>query len=309
MAMEQRQRQIVEGAGREQSRLNTDFIEMLTKWGPHLLLGLAVIVGAYAAYNWWNRKSLEKVDSAYVSLNAAAVSGSHESLERVAVESASINAVSMNARAMAAEIHMQAARSGIPVGEKLEGEKLPEGKAFLTDEQKKAELAKAEEHFKAIVKDADSTFGQTLIAIGALNGLAGISEDRGEFDKARDYYNQAAAKAASTKIKQLEANIKRRLDTLDALKSPPRLFDASELPGYIPLAPPPSAAAPGAPMPITITPNADGTITIPGLGTPDAPAPVTPAPGSSTPQPAPADPAPAPAPANPAPATTPSGTP
>ena len=46
-SLDRRTRQITEGAGLEESRLNQDFVEFLKKWSTPLLL---VIVAAVAAY-------------------------------------------------------------------------------------------------------------------------------------------------------------------------------------------------------------------------------------------------------------------
>lgn len=236
MAMEERQRQIKEGAGLEESRLNTEFIEMMKKWGPHLITVVAILAGLWAARDWWNRKVEARADDAFSSLEKAIPRDNTplnpSVFERIAEDHPTGTAVPLEARSLAAGVHLEAARTGVPIGEKLGTDnKLPEGKNFLTAEEKKAELTKAEALYTAIVAGADSSMGQTNIAIGALTGLAAIAEDRGEFDKAKDFYQKASAKAAEKKLDQLQAIIKKRIDTLDTLKNPPRLYASSELPG------------------------------------------------------------------------------
>ncbi len=236
MAMEERQRQIKEGAGLEESRLNTEFIEMMKKWGPHLITVVAILAGLWAARDWWNRRVESRADDAFASLEKAIPRDgtplNPTVFERIAEDHPSGTAVPLEARSLAAGVHLEAARTGVPIGEKLNADnKLPEGKNFLTAEEKKAELAKAETLYTAVVAGADTSLGQTNIAIGALTGLAAIAEDRGEFDKAKDFYQKASAKAADKKLDQLQAIIKKRMDTLETLKNPPRLYASSELPG------------------------------------------------------------------------------
>jgi predicted negative regulator of RcsB-dependent stress response len=326
MAMEERQTQIKERAGLDESRLNTDFIESMKKWGPHLVMGLAIIAGCYAGYNWWTKKAQERADAAYADLDSAMVAGDPKQLERVAGDHGSSTAVPIEAHVRAGEIHLEAARTGVPIGEKLDPKdnKLPEGKAFLTGDEVKAERAKAEDQFKAALAKANDSLGQVQYAIGALTGLASIAEDRGEMDKAKDYYNQAIAKATEKKLDPLVQVLKKRIESLDSLKNAPQLLAAADLPGgnvkpvttttgitattttgeTINLGAP--AAAPG-------QPGQPGVIQIPGGGSlvpippptgapqskppapPTPPAPSTPAP--STPTPAAPTPAPSPAPA------------
>lgn len=236
MAMEERQKAIKEGAGLEESRLNTEFIEMMKKWGPHLITVVAILAGLWAARDWWNRRAEARADTAFASLEQAiprdGAPANPAVLERIAEEHPTGTAVPLEARSMAASIHLEAARTGIPIGEKLNADNtIPAGKSFLTAEEKRGELAKAETLFNAVVAGANSSLGQTQIAIGALTGLASIAEDRAEFDKARAFYQQASEKAAGKKLDQLKDIIKNRLDSLDQLKNPPRLYARSELPG------------------------------------------------------------------------------
>jgi predicted negative regulator of RcsB-dependent stress response len=319
MAMEERQTQIKERAGLDESRLNTDFIEMMKKWGPHLVMGLAIIAGGYAAYNWWTRESEKRADNAFFDLDTAMIAGNPAQLARVASDHGSSTAAPVEASIRAAEIYLEAARTGIPVAEKLDKDnKLPEGKAFLTDAEKNEQRTKAEEQFTAALAKADSSLGQTEYAIGALTGLASIAEDRAEFDKAKDLYTKAIARATDKKFDALAAILKKRIDSLDALKNAPKLLTAAELPGG---AAPSITSTTGIKAmtadgkAIDLSPTAapaPGPIQIPGGGSlipiaPPAGAPSTPpAPPPSGAAPAPVSPAPTP---TPAPAPKPAGTP
>jgi predicted negative regulator of RcsB-dependent stress response len=325
MAMEERQRQIKEGAGLEESRLNTEFIDMMKKWGPHLITVVAILAGLWAARDWWNRKVETRADDAFASFEKALPKDNSPVnpavFEQIAVDHATGTAVPLEARSVAAAIHMEAARTGIPIGEKLTDGKLPEGKNFLTAEEKKAELTKAEGLFQTILSSADSSIGQTNIAIGALTGLAAIAEDRAEFDKAKGFYQQAATKAADKKLEQLEKLIKNRLDTLDKLKNPPRLYASTELPGggekpvVAPMGGIIGKTASGETIQLGGPSGTSGTVQIPGGSTlvPAGPPTITTSGGSrpATPDeikknaPPTATPAPAPTPAPEKPAETP----
>jgi hypothetical protein len=318
MAMEERQTKIREGAGLEEGRLNTEFIDMMKKWGPHLVTALAVLALLYFGYDKYTKWKATTNDVAFVDLSAAATSASPANLESVARDHAGTT-VAMEARLYAADLHMSAARTGIPIGEKFDDKdptKLAADKPFLSDDLKKQELAEAERLYQGVVADANSSTGQTLLAIGALNGLASVAEDRVELDKAKSFYQQAMAKANAAKFDKLEALIKKRLDSIDSLKEAPKLYAAAELPGGIdkPVTVPmggvtartatgetitigPGGAITPGPAASTVPASPSGTtpVTLPGGGTlnltPVAPPTAAPAP-TAVPAPAPtADPA------------------
>ncbi len=288
MAMEERQTKIREGAGLEEGRLNTEFIEMMKKWGPHLVTALAVLVLVYFGYHKWEEFTAKKNDSAFVELSAAATSASPTNLEAVARDYSGTT-VALEANLYAADLHMSAARTGVPIGAKfnvptaaqpqVDTNKLADDKAFLSADEQKKELAEAERLYQNVVSQANATEGQSLLAIGALSGLASISEDRAELDKAKSFYQQAIAKAGSHKMDKLEAMLKKRMDSVDSLKDAPKLYAMADLPGAV--------APVTAPLGGMTAKTADGqTITIGPGGqiTPGPATPVTPAsPAGTTP--------------------------
>lgn len=305
MALEERQQQIKEGAGLEESRLNQDIIELLKKVSTPLLVIVAVVVGGYALYQRYERSVAEGMDKAAVELDAALDAQNPTNLVAVANDNKSRGGLPLLARLGAADLHLDAFRSGIPVGTKMGpmGD-LPAETKFLTDEQRQAELAKAEEQYKAVLDNASSATGQRLAAVNALFGLSAVAESKGNVEGARGYYTQALGIAKALGLKELEAAAQKRLDTLDSVKNPPRLLANSQLHASI--------KPPEAPMTIPMTglqaKDAQGNpIQIPGAIplqiTPDgkatpAGAPPAPATPGTAPTPAPAAaPAPAPAPA------------
>jgi len=311
MAMEQRQTQIKERAGLDESRLNKEFIDLMEKWGPHFLLALAAVAGLYYGYNWLQRQSAEKADAVMVELDAASAAGNPAGLERLAEDHPKLGA-SLAALTRAADAHLQAARTGVPIGVELKDNKLPDGVNYLTDEEKKKEVTRAEELFQKINSSADDSVGQSMLAIGAINGLASIAEDRGELDKARGFYEKSQAKAAALGFDHLADAIKKRIGNLDKLKNPPKLYANADLPSgnkeVAPVFAPmgggfTATTADGQKIPINVSPTQGqpGTLNLTPTP-PPAPAP-TPAPG---PAPAPSGTSPAPAPTGGTPAPAPS---
>lgn len=114
--MDQRQTKIVEGAGLEESRLNTEFIDFLRKWSSPVLFLLAAVAGSYAAWQWWQRSQAQAYDQAYVEFEAALSAGSPDSLLAVAADHAGRGQVALRATLAAADVYLDAARSGVVPG-------------------------------------------------------------------------------------------------------------------------------------------------------------------------------------------------
>src|SRR5438874_2058363 len=103
--MDERQSQIRERAGLEESRLNEDFIEFLRKWGTPALMVLAIVAVGYLGLNKYKKARDEKIDKAFFDYEQ--VSGSNnpspQSLTATAEEHEGVKAVSMLARRDAAD--------------------------------------------------------------------------------------------------------------------------------------------------------------------------------------------------------------
>lgn len=296
MALEERQRQIREGAGLEESRLNTEFIEWLKKYSTPVLLVVAVVAGGYALYHRYKRDQALKMDAATVELEAALTAASPTNLLAVASDHASRGAVPLIAKLSAADLHLDAFRTGVPAGIMLKPDGgLPDGTSLLSEADRQSELTKAAELYQAVLDGTDSTTGQQLAAVNAAMGLSAVAESKGDFDKARQNYTLAADKAKNIGFTDLAALAQKRIESLDSIKTLPKLPATSELhaslrpveqPTTTPLSNIQLKDANGNPINMSPTP-------MPAPATTPAPAPA-PAPAAA-PTPAPA-PAPAPAP-------------
>lgn len=114
--MDQRQSKIVEGAGLEESRLNTEFIDFLRKWSSPVLFALAAVAASYAGWQWWQRAQAQAFDQAHVELEAAMNAGSPDSLLAVASDHAGQGQVAIRATLAAADIYLSSGRAGIVPG-------------------------------------------------------------------------------------------------------------------------------------------------------------------------------------------------
>ena len=73
--MDQRQAQIRERAGLEESRLNEDFIDFLRKYGFLILLVAALAAGLTSGVRWYREYTVRKVTTAFADFEAARAVG------------------------------------------------------------------------------------------------------------------------------------------------------------------------------------------------------------------------------------------
>lgn len=227
-----------EGAGREESMLATETVELLRTWGVYVLLAASLVMGVYAFYNWRTREREKNYDQAFQDVEAARVAGKPDGLVSAASSHSGVGAAPLLAKINAADVHLSASRTGVPIGETVNADgALAAGKEFLTVEQRTQESARAEKLYSEVVASANSTSGQRVLAIGALTGLASIAEDRGDLDQARTHYTKAKDIATASKFTTKAELLQKRVDTLDKLKTAPRLLAQAEVPGAAPVTP------------------------------------------------------------------------
>ncbi|MCC6429139.1 MAG: hypothetical protein IT435_20250 [Phycisphaerales bacterium] len=308
-------REIREGAGLEEARLNQDFIEFLRRWSTPILVVVAVIAIAYAGYMRWKERQHTQINEAYAELErvAGVPSPSPDSLQRVAEEYEKVGGVAILARLQAADVYLRSVRLGIKPGAEIDQQGAVANKEdLLTPEDRTFFLNKAQDLYSQVIQSAHTEDAQKLLAIGATYGLAAVAECRDDFDAARKHYESVIALAKDgpyathTKIAQA------RIDAFEKIKQPVKVYETAQLPAaaIAPLAPwqQPTPSAASNPAATSDKPSSVGPpVDVPGA-TPDsaAPAPTpTPTPTSSEPaiepnrEPQP-EPKPEPAPAPPA---------
>ncbi len=232
MALDERQQQIKEGAGLEESRLNVEFIDWLRKWSTPLLVVVALLVLAYVGYERWQLAKRAEVDRAFVQLDSITESPnpSPESLKSIADEFEGVRAVSPIARLAAADIYLQAARRGVKVGANMTSAGAPaEATDLLNDEQRAAVLADAESLYARVFAEAVDRRGWEEHAIGAAYGLAAVAECRGDAATAGAHYGRVVDLAEAAGLAAHAETARKRLASLPSLKMP-RLYAAAELP-------------------------------------------------------------------------------
>ena len=134
------------------------------------------------------RSELRAREQAWFDLGEAVMPAS---LEDVAQRHADIDGVGTIARLQAANTYLASLQTNLALGATIE-----EGTP-LSEDDRTLGLERADRLYTQVANDDQGEFGDTLTTVSALNGLAAISESRGDVDKARAYYEQAADRAAT----------------------------------------------------------------------------------------------------------------
>lgn len=230
--MEERQTKIREGAGLEESRLNTEFIEWMKKYSTPLLLVLAVAAGTYFLWNYYKTVTERGIDDSFRALDAAMNSRNPTSLVRVAEEETRLT-VPLTARLSAADLHLNAARTGVPIGVALDPAnpgKLPEGTEALTSAQRDEQVSAADGLYKQVADETAGNPDRVLHFISAQNGLAACAEMKGQFEAARGHYQKVIDAATEARFVEAADQARRMMESIDGLSDSPRLYAEADLP-------------------------------------------------------------------------------
>ena len=234
MAMDDRQQQIQVGAGLQESRLNTDLIAWLEKYGTWILGIVCLIVLSYVGLSRYEQWRVTKVDDAFAEYNAArgsmgtdgVLSGSPDSLLAVAREHAGNASVAQLATLDAAEIFLGCARRGLRPGADVRTTK-PEDE--LTPEQQAQMLGQAMDLFSQAAAQTAGRPALGLLHLRALWGKAAVSTSKGELDQARTQLEEIKALASKFGFEEQSDEAVRRLEALAGFAQPVELLSDADL--------------------------------------------------------------------------------
>ncbi len=231
--MDERQSQIREGAGLEESRINQDFIDFLRKWSTPALLVIALIFGVVAYRNWSSTRERDRIDRAFEELSLVAASGDAlpEQYLRVARERGNVRGVGSMARLGAADAWLRAARKGVAPGAAIgpDGELLTE-EDLLDASGVDHALSQAEALYREVLETNRTRSGGTLHAASALFGLGAIAESRGSIGDAEGFYQQVIELAETRAFPQIAAIARARIAGLGELGDVPEPMRRAEVP-------------------------------------------------------------------------------
>jgi hypothetical protein len=216
--MDERQQQIRERAGLEESRLNQDFIDFLQKWHP---CSARRLVARYALWQRYQKAEDTKIATAFAAVEAARAGDnpSPDTLISVADEHAGRGAVALLARREAADIYLDCAARGVKPGSVVnpDGTLASEDDAVKTPEEREELLKQAAASYQWIVDQTRNDDDKAQHTMGGLYGLAAVAETRGEWDRAKEYYQQVTTIAKRKGYANHEATAQKRLDSLSEL--------------------------------------------------------------------------------------------
>lgn len=286
--MDERQQQIREGAGLEESRLNTDFIDFVQKWGGPFLILCAVIMAGWAGWNWWQKRKAEQIDAAFAQYEAQIAGGnaSPEALKAVAEEFEGIGSVSLLARLEAADVYATSIRAGVKTGVTLNADgTLASPDDALSAEDRERLIDQARGLYQQVMDKASASTGKGLIAIRAGYGLAAMAECDGDIGAARGHYERVIEIAEANGFNNHVTLARGRLEGLEQVAAPVALLSTADL--AVRPAPPapelpamPGDAGPAGPgltggldQPVVNPFNPEGAPSVPSGGPPLAPEP------------------------------------
>jgi hypothetical protein len=226
--MDDRIRDLKEGAGREESRLNQDFIDFLQKWSTPALLVVAAAAVAYWGFGQYKTMQVAKVNAAAASYAAAAEDGNPDALARVIEQYGSVRSFGLLASLDLADVYLLSAQRGLAPGAVFTGEgSLMEGDV-LDDDARRAALDKAARLYADVLDSAGPQ--QQQLAVEAAFGLAAVAESLGDVDKAKTHLARATELARTLGFDALATTATTRSAGLTQRADRPRLFDAAALP-------------------------------------------------------------------------------
>ncbi len=239
--MEERQTQIVEGAGLEESRVNREFIDFLQKWSSPVLFVLAALFLGWWLWTRHVEKQAERRGDAFRELDALRVAGnaSPDSLRGIAEEYSDVKGVPEQARLAAADEYMRAVRRGIFPGSELN----PDGTLqFEDDAMSEDDRVRFLGEARALYAEVETSArkqGMDLLRFNALSGLAAVAESTGDAEVAREYLEDLASAADAASFDLIAEGARRRLASLGGgVVATPTLYAVADLPPD-PDAPPP----------------------------------------------------------------------
>lgn len=230
--MDERQAQIKEGAGLEESRVNQDLVDFLNKWSFPVLLIIAIVSGGYFVYNRFEQSKLAKRDAAFGELGNVESSPTPSvfALTSIADEYEGVGRVTELALLRAADLYLGAVRSGM---------KLDEPEVVLSEEDVAFYTDKARSLYQRVADRVAGNDDLTLYAVNAAFGLAATAETAGDLDLAREQYAKAESLATSSGYTSL-ATVAKELGAAVGTGTEARLYERDVLPRmpYEPEAPP-----------------------------------------------------------------------
>lgn len=244
--MDDRQTELQEGKGLEDSRINQEFLDFLNKWSSPVLLTLAVAALVWAGMQYLHRKEIARIDQAFGELAAATQGGnpSPQSLKALAGVYEGVRSVPELALLTTSDLYLSAFVVGIEPGAQMSPMTgLPGNESdLLSDTERKGYLEQAGRLAKQVLDLSDQVKGKELLAMQAMCRLAAVAEGKRDFASAKAMYERLATKATDSMFPSIAVFAKNRIENIGSIENLTALPLHAEL-----------IALPGQDVPATLT--------------------------------------------------------
>jgi hypothetical protein len=239
--MDDRQTQIKEGAGLEDSRVNQEFVDFLNKWSSPVLLTLAVAALIWAGLQYLERQKIARIDQAFSELAAATQGGnpSPASLKTLASEYSGVRAVPELALLTTSDLYLNAFVTGIEPGAERDQQTglIVNESDNLDEAQRAAYLEQAGQLAQQVLDLASKSQSRELIVMQAMTRLAVVEEGKRNFEAAASMYTRLESFATESGFVAVGNFANARVSKLEEIKDLTPLISESELqplPGQLP---------------------------------------------------------------------------
>jgi len=229
--MDERQAQIKEGAGLEDSRINTEFLDFLSKWSTPFFVLLLVLAAGMFGYRKLEEMRVAAIDQAYLDYDLATAGGnpSPSTLALLGEDYMDTRSVGLLAKLDEADIYLNSARTGLAPGSQpdpLTGNPLPED--VLSAEEVSSYLASAGSAYGVVLERAEKD-GKPVLAVSAAFGSAAVLGSQGDTAGAKAMYERArtiANGAGMPLLSQVATNRAAEIESLPEIT----IYSEDELP-------------------------------------------------------------------------------
>ncbi len=230
--MDERQMDIKERAGLEETKFDQNFLNWFNKWGNRILWLALIALGLYVGNQWfgkWQRAQIDKAFSEYQEVFT--IDPTPEAMLAVASKHGGTRGIGSMARLAAADQYLSAVRQGLVVGAILapDGTLLTQDDA-LSDEDRAFYLDQAQTQYQMVFDENSADSDLAIHAMGAGFGMAAVAESRGELEKAGEWYTRVEALAGEHGYTDVVTRAAEMRGALAELEVSPRLYARAELP-------------------------------------------------------------------------------
>lgn len=230
--MDDRLKDIREGAGLEESKLNEVFIDWLNKWGNRILWVALIVLALYVGNIQLTKWRKAKIDRAFQEYQEIlALDPTPEALLDIAQRHGGARGVPTMARLQAADLYLESVRLGLVPGATVgdDGSVLTE-EDLLSEDQKAWSLDRADGLYGEVFDASAEDLGKVIFAIDAAFGKAAVAETRFDRESARSWYERVIALGEAHGYDEAVSYARERIEALDDLTTMPVLYASADLP-------------------------------------------------------------------------------